>query len=315
MEVRALCFTDLMFLNFLLIPHVQSKKDDSDFLITTARLQYFEYESVTFHCVGLHGSTQLKWIRNHRNIVSPCDTSMKSCTIVGAYETDSGQYWCETERRNSSTVNITVTAGPVILDSPDLLILGEVVNLRCKNKRDANLKAVFYKDDIPVSISPAGEMRIDNVSQSHEGLYRCNVSGVGTSAGSWLTVRDQYQPEDSANDLSLLWAVVTILMLVLVLLGFVHIRKRRAASSSGEHNQTVSGEDNAEDPHSVPYAVVVTQQRKDKEATGAGDNLCLCLKTNQSRKPQREEDEDESSHQLVYAAVTIRNSQPDLVCY
>ncbi|XP_067380135.1 low affinity immunoglobulin gamma Fc region receptor II-like [Channa argus] len=232
MEVRALCFTDWMFLNFLLIPHVQSKKDD--FLIITDTLQYFEYESVTFHCVGLHGSTQLKWIRNHRNIVSPCDTSVKSCTIVEAYETDSGEYWCETEREKSSTVNITVTAGPVTLESPVLpLMEGETMILRCRSKnRSTKFTAVFYKDGVLVGTGSSEKMIIHSVRKRHEGLYTCNITGVGESAGSWLTVRARHRDACPFSDHSLyvviiLRTVFTIVLvpLLLLLVGLLHCGK------------------------------------------------------------------------------------------
>lgn len=81
----------------------------SDFRIITNRSQFFEYESVSFHCEGLDGATQLRGVRNDKEFIQNCDTLTLTCTIEVAYQTDSGLYWCESTREKSSTVNITVT--------------------------------------------------------------------------------------------------------------------------------------------------------------------------------------------------------------
>uniref|UniRef100_A0A3B4WI32 Immunoglobulin subtype domain-containing protein n=1 Tax=Seriola lalandi dorsalis TaxID=1841481 RepID=A0A3B4WI32_SERLL len=74
------------------------------------RLQYFEYESVSFHCEGTHGSTQL---RRDTKVLTP--SSGFSYTIDKAYSIDSGEYWCETKgEERSNSVNITIT-GTVIV--------------------------------------------------------------------------------------------------------------------------------------------------------------------------------------------------------
>uniref|UniRef100_A0A3B4WF34 Immunoglobulin subtype domain-containing protein n=1 Tax=Seriola lalandi dorsalis TaxID=1841481 RepID=A0A3B4WF34_SERLL len=76
------------------------------------RLQYFEYESVSFHCEGTHGSTQLRRSRN-TEVLTP--SSGFSYTIDKAYSIDSGEYWCETKgEERSNSVNITIT-GTVIV--------------------------------------------------------------------------------------------------------------------------------------------------------------------------------------------------------
>ncbi|XP_051251137.1 uncharacterized protein LOC127360702 isoform X5 [Dicentrarchus labrax] len=262
MEVRGLCIRLLTCVIILLGAHFQrsyTQEDVSDaaFRITTDRLQFFEYESVSFHCEALNGLTQLRGIRNTKEFIPNCDTKRASaltCTIKEAYDTDSGVYWCETKRgEKSNTVNITVTAGSVILESPVMMMEGHTVTLRCRYKTaSTNLQADFYKDDIHVERSPENEMTIKNVSKSNEGLYKCIISGVGASPGSWLAVG-------------------------------------------------VSGEDSADDPDGVTYAVVVLKQRKNKDPADAADNLSL--KTKRSRKPQRERDDDESSLQPIYSTL------------
>ncbi|XP_045920651.1 low affinity immunoglobulin gamma Fc region receptor II-a-like isoform X2 [Micropterus dolomieu] len=341
MEATALCFR-LMVLELILVEtqaqnHTQSVSDAVFLRITPDRLQHFEYESVSFHCEGTDGSTQLKGIRNTEEFKPVCDikrTPMgSSCTIDKSYSGDSGEYWCETDGgERSYSANITVAAGPVILETPALPVLvGQNVVLRCRHKTTStNTKAHFYKDDVLMERSPADEMPINNVSKSDEGVYKCIIPGVGASPGSWLAVRantisiispsppEETLPKATAAPkvLILLWVVVTILTLGLLVVGFHHIRKHRvvlcfsskmatAASNSGKDDEIVSEDDAADDPNSVTYAVVVTKQRKDKDTEDA-DNLSLCLKTNRSRKPQRQKDEDESSHQPVYSALTIR---------
>lgn len=82
------------------------------FRIVPKRLQFFELESVFFHCEGLDGASQLKGIRNTEILISVCDESSPTllCAIHRAYATDSGEYWCETAAGEKSiSVNITIT--------------------------------------------------------------------------------------------------------------------------------------------------------------------------------------------------------------
>uniref|UniRef100_A0A3B4WFJ9 Ig-like domain-containing protein n=1 Tax=Seriola lalandi dorsalis TaxID=1841481 RepID=A0A3B4WFJ9_SERLL len=151
-------------------------------------LQFFEYERVTFTCEGLFDCKV-----GHR---SKSNISTSSCKITSVYSDDSGEYWCEAGFGNrSNTINITVTAGSVILESPALPVTeGDNVTLRCRNKTPASdLNAGFYKDGVFIRNSTTGNMTIHNVSKSNEGLYKCNISGAGESAESWLTVRGENQ--------------------------------------------------------------------------------------------------------------------------
>ncbi len=81
----------------------------------------------------------------------------------------------------------------MILESPVLPVMeGDAVTLRCRNKTSsADLQAVFYKDDLFIGSSSTGNMTIQFVYKSHEGLYKCNISGAGESQGSWLAVRGE----------------------------------------------------------------------------------------------------------------------------
>uniref|UniRef100_A0AAZ1XAE1 Ig-like domain-containing protein n=1 Tax=Oreochromis aureus TaxID=47969 RepID=A0AAZ1XAE1_OREAU len=108
---------------------------------------------------------------------------------------DSGVYWCESrEGPISNMVNLTVTGGSVILQSPVLPVMeGDDVTLLCKTKTTpSNLPAAFYKDGSLIRKQPTGHMTIQHVSRSDEGLYKCDISGHGESPSSWITVTDKH---------------------------------------------------------------------------------------------------------------------------
>ncbi|XP_067435463.1 Fc receptor-like protein 5 isoform X2 [Thunnus thynnus] len=194
MEVTALCFRLLMLEIIQLGTQVQ--ESDAAFLrITPNRLQHFQFDSVSLDCVGFNDSTQLRVIKNTEGFTPACVIKRTStgsfCTLDRAYPEESGEYWCETDGgERSNSVNITVAAGSVILESPVRPVMeGDDVTLRCRNKANsANLRADFYKDGVLMKSTAAAEMTINNVSMSDKGLYKC-TSDVGTSPESWLAVR------------------------------------------------------------------------------------------------------------------------------
>eukprot|EP00064_Thunnus_orientalis_P022078 superscaffoldBa00007143_g22261 len=164
--------------------------------IVPNRQQHFQYKPITVSCEGLDGLTGWRVMRKIKGGVRICASTLEKstgpCEITTAYpDYDSGEYWCEIEVKRSNTVNITVTAGSVILESPVLPVMeGENVILRCRNKiNSSNLPADFYKDDFIIGSSSTGAMTIQHVSKSVEGLYKCSISGVGESSESWLAVR------------------------------------------------------------------------------------------------------------------------------
>ncbi|XP_059210501.1 high affinity immunoglobulin gamma Fc receptor I-like [Centropristis striata] len=211
MEVTALCFR--LYADFRIVPD---------------KLQVFKYESVSFHCEGLDGSAQLRGIRNIEEFISECDqrTPVQSCRIPRAYHGDAGEYWCETEGgERSSSVNIAVTAGSVILESPVRSVKeGNKVTLSCRNKTiSTKFTADFYKDGRLISSSSTGNTTINSVSKSDEGLYKCSISDGGESPESWLIIQALHRETRPSSDhsiylLLLLRTVFTIVMVALLLL-------------------------------------------------------------------------------------------------
>ncbi|XP_035771379.1 low affinity immunoglobulin gamma Fc region receptor II-like, partial [Neolamprologus brichardi] len=118
-----------------------------------------------------------------------------SCNISYTTTWDSGVYWCESrEGPISNMVNLTVTGGSVILQSPVLPVMeGDDITLLCKTKTTpSNLPAAFYKDGSLIRKQPTSHMTIQHVSRSDEGLYKCDISGHGESPSSWITVTGEH---------------------------------------------------------------------------------------------------------------------------
>ncbi|XP_047444093.1 Fc receptor-like protein 5 [Mugil cephalus] len=117
-----------------------------------------------------------------------------SCDISGIFPSDSGFYWCESrEGATSNSINLTVSGGPVILQSPVLPVMeGDDVTLLCKTKTTPSiLSATFYKDGSLIRNESTGHMTIHHVTRSDEGLYKCNISSHGESPSSWITVTEK----------------------------------------------------------------------------------------------------------------------------
>ncbi|XP_075307041.1 Fc receptor-like B [Odontesthes bonariensis] len=168
------------------------------------RSQFFLYESVALSCADQTNSSGWRVKRNtstHKNEECSITWGKRNethCFILDLYQVDNGVYWCESGAGAcSDAINISVTGGSVILESPALpLWEGEAVTLRCTNKDSpsSNLTAEFYKDGLLIGSSSTGAMTIFGVSTSDEGLYKCSISGAGESPDSWLFQHETLRP-------------------------------------------------------------------------------------------------------------------------
>uniref|UniRef100_A0A8C3G4C5 Ig-like domain-containing protein n=1 Tax=Cyclopterus lumpus TaxID=8103 RepID=A0A8C3G4C5_CYCLU len=167
----------------------------STFTISTlSSSQFFSWTSLTLSCEDDPSGWTLRRTTPRGKEKAPCGDGWgylagSSCEISFLVPLDSGVYWCETtEGETRTTINITVTGGPVILQSPVLPVMeGHDVTLSCRTKTTSDLPADFYKDGSFMRTEPTGHMTLQHVARSDEGLYRCNMSGA-ESPPSWLAV-------------------------------------------------------------------------------------------------------------------------------
>ncbi|XP_054457712.1 low affinity immunoglobulin gamma Fc region receptor II-like isoform X2 [Anoplopoma fimbria] len=186
--------------------------------------QFFQYESVSLSCGQQETSADWRVKKNtSTSINQECSTSTERmneshCFIGDLYPLDTGTYWCESAAGQcSDAVDIFVISGSVILESPALPVMeGDDVTLSCITTSSSNLTADFYKDGLLIESSWTGNITVLSVSQSDEGLYRCDVSGGGRSPESRLTVRGRLDLPDSPITRLLLPVVGFCLSLVLL---------------------------------------------------------------------------------------------------
>ncbi|XP_039907888.1 high affinity immunoglobulin gamma Fc receptor I-like isoform X2 [Simochromis diagramma] len=185
MDFRALCVKLMMSVIILLCAHDQ-KSDAFSLHILPNRLQFFEYEAVTFYCEGV---VYCEFVHKVKGKIKTCPKG-SSCTITNVYLDDSGEYWYENEEGiRSNSINISITAGSVILEIPAVPVMeGETVTLGCRNKTTSfNFTTDFYKDGLHISTNSTQNMTIHRVSKSDEGYYKCSISGAGESPETWLS--------------------------------------------------------------------------------------------------------------------------------
>ncbi|XP_074555325.1 low affinity immunoglobulin gamma Fc region receptor II-a-like [Halichoeres trimaculatus] len=242
MDVPSLYVSLMVHMLFLLSAHDQKfAVSCSVFLrVEPNKLQFFEYESVLFHCEDYSGSTGLKTFHSSKGKIHFCETpttpksAVTSCNFSHIYPEDSGEVWCESdEREKSNSINITVTAGSVILESPALPVKeGEAVTLRCRNKMTPSISSAdFYKNGLLIGSRSTGQMIIPRVSQCDRGRYKCKFSGGGESAESWLAVEARPKEEEQPSDLLFIilrnLLPVVMVILLMVMLGLLHCCKHR----------------------------------------------------------------------------------------
>ncbi|XP_023265085.1 low affinity immunoglobulin gamma Fc region receptor II-c-like [Seriola lalandi dorsalis] len=216
------------------------------------RSQFFQYESVSLSCVE-PGTNYSDWTvkRNtssmkNEECANTWGTKNEShCNVGDFYPSDTGAYWCEFGAGEcSDAVNITVTAGTVILESPVHPVQeGDAVTLRCTNQTTSstNLTAEFYKDDLLVRSSSTGNMTIRSVRKSDEGFYKCYIAGGDGSTKSWLAVRAG-RPESFQPPLALILLPVLGVCLSLALLYLWRKRKGKAESDVAYTDVTITQE-------------------------------------------------------------------------
>ncbi|MEQ2304323.1 hypothetical protein AMECASPLE_025843 [Ameca splendens] len=167
--------------------------------VSPSRSQFFTRESVSLSCEEDNISAGWTVRRNTtRGTRTQCgdgwgEPAGSTCNVSPVFPLDTGVYWCESrEGAASSSIQLTVSGGSVILQSPVLPVMeGDDVTLSCQTKTPSNLPAAFIKDGSLIRTEPAGHMTLHHVTSSDEGLYKCNISGHGESPSSWISVSEK----------------------------------------------------------------------------------------------------------------------------
>ncbi|XP_047242449.1 low affinity immunoglobulin gamma Fc region receptor II-a-like [Girardinichthys multiradiatus] len=166
--------------------------------VSPSRSQFFQGDSVSLSCEEDNSSAGWTVRRNTTKRQSECKDGWGvpdglTCKMTYMETDDTGVYWCESrEGAASSSINLTVSGGSVILQSPVLPVMeGDDVTLSCQTKTSSNLPAAFIKDGSLIRTEPAGHMTLHHVTSSDEGLYKCNISGHGESPSSWISVSEK----------------------------------------------------------------------------------------------------------------------------
>ncbi|XP_030609617.1 low affinity immunoglobulin gamma Fc region receptor II-a-like [Archocentrus centrarchus] len=290
MEVRALCVRLLMIVMILLDGQDQ-KADAVSLSITPNRSQFFEYESVTFYCEGVD---HCEVVHKFKGKVKACSKTNKrtptgsSCSIKNVYTDDSGEYWSETGGgKRSNIINISVTAGSVILEVPALPVMeGQTVTLHCRNKiASSNLTADFYKDGRHIQRSSTRNMNIYRVSKSDEGLYKCSISGAGESPESWLKVTEVSRSSSAVTP----WIIATVLfsVLLMVAVGLYHFVKCCSNRALLCQSSKAEGSGSAEDQTGSIETSAVNAGRATHAATHACNTFYRANKQDEDGLPTR----------------------------
>ncbi|XP_035985525.1 Fc receptor-like protein 5 isoform X2 [Fundulus heteroclitus] len=223
------------------------------------RSQFFRYDSIFLTCDDPLNSTGWKVKRRTPDSgVRPCSSgwgsasSGSTCIIGNTYPTDTGVYWCESDRgERSNEVNITITDRAVILESPAMPVSeGAAVVLYCKAQTNRSQhKYNFFKDGRIIRSNCSGEMTILRASRSDEGLYTCSASGLGESEGSWLTVLAPLPVPSSAPPTASVSFTASRLvchlivgipyLLSTILLGLIYRDRKRAARIFAEKRKNL----------------------------------------------------------------------------
>ncbi|XP_024117843.1 protein turtle [Oryzias melastigma] len=165
--------------------------------VSPSRSQFFEGESVILNCEDDSSAGWTLRRNTSRGTRTYCGSGQgipdnSSCKNNYLVPWDSGVYWCESRRGGASSmvVNISVSGGSVILQSPVLPVMeGHDLTLSCQSKTPpSNPSAAFYKDGSLIRTEPTGHMTLQHVSRSDEGLYKCHIRDHGESPSSWISI-------------------------------------------------------------------------------------------------------------------------------
>ncbi|XP_039649808.1 low affinity immunoglobulin gamma Fc region receptor II-like isoform X3 [Perca fluviatilis] len=304
----------------VLISLLSSTTNQASLTVSPSSSQMFEGQSVSLSCEEDDSSAGWTLRRNTTGDTGTrkCDdwggkSAGSSCNISYMDPVDSGVYWCESrEGATSNIINITVTGGPVILQSPVLPVMeGEDLTLTCKTKTSSNLTAGFYKDGSFIRTEPAGHMTIHHVNRSDEGLYKCNISSVGESPPSWVSVTGSSPPPPGSYTLPLVLgsavSVGVLVLLVLLVLLVRHIRRKPKAAEveAGDGDVTYS------DVTILRNLKQPNRQSRESDPAVRTEDVCygqIVIKDKKSKR-KRESDPAVRTEEVCYGQIVIKDKK------
>ncbi|XP_024143298.1 protein turtle isoform X2 [Oryzias melastigma] len=273
--------------------------------VSPSRSQFFKGEPVILNCED--DSSEGWTVRRNTTAGGTTNCSEwgisenSSCEIPYLFSgVDSGVYWCESRGGGASSmvVNISVSGGSVILQSPVLPVMeGHDLTLSCQSKTPpSNPSAAFYKDGSLIRTEPTGHMTLQHVSRSDEGLYKCHIRDHGESPSSWISVSEKpsttsapsttstpSSPSPTSSSPLHVW-LPPVCISVVVLLGFL-----------------------------VLLVVYVHRKSKTKRRTRTPDDITysdLTFQHPQQQQPIRASRETSSDPEILYSSLRKASAPP-----
>ncbi|XP_037390941.1 Fc receptor-like protein 5 isoform X1 [Pygocentrus nattereri] len=279
-------------------------------MVSPGGTQHFITDSLSLNCEGQSHSAGWRVRRyTHSEKVSDCSSGWGSvtrstCNISSLSTSHTGVYWCESESGESSNpVNITVTNGDVILDSPVHPVTeGDPLTLRClyHDPKPSNLTAEFYKNGSLLQTQTTGEMTIRTVSKSDEGLYHCKHPEKGESPQSWISVRA------AESAVGLVGAVVgvsfAVLFIILLTLLWCYRIKKGHKLHTNQMSEQKQRESGAEDTQLGHAAVQAGQTRREDIPEWDSQSECIYSNLHSGKAT----DVGAGSMEIIYAEVEVK---------
>ncbi|XP_072314803.1 Fc receptor-like protein 5 [Eucyclogobius newberryi] len=216
-------------------------------------------DNVTLRCLEKNNKmASTKFDFNKDGVVLKTSSSGE-LTLHNISVSDQGLYKCKTSTSEFSEDN-QLQVRAVFLECPDQPVMeGENVNLFCGDKMaSSNYTSIFYKDDKMIGKSPTGNLTLNKVSKSDEGVYKCKASEDRESEEQWLAVGGS-SSITSAGDISgislskhiYLAALVALPLLLLVLVFICKKHKGKRNRGPGSGHQAEESEQNGRDIYSL----------------------------------------------------------------
>ncbi|XP_055012727.1 low affinity immunoglobulin gamma Fc region receptor II-a-like isoform X2 [Boleophthalmus pectinirostris] len=189
----------------------------------------------------------------HKNQKNPAQVKSRWYFNSNLYYKDAGVYWCQSEDGQcGAVVNVSVTAGDVILESPPLPVTeGHTVTLRCiwnpdKPRTEGTFE--FFKDGSCVGNSSSGNLTIPSASHSDSGLYTCSHQGALSAESPLHVLKTAGSPPQLSDSpasvlssviliVALPVAAVTVATAALVCVVLVCVRKKKKKKRRKESEQ------------------------------------------------------------------------------